>query len=485
MSINQGERFSNERYLTMTQVSKTLGTTLIDDIWKEVLTYRSAFMSQLSLRTVERNRLRIVLTPKINDRITQLDRRLSRIQMRLNEFMVQDEQKLHIKTLLYKDILKTVASTYDITFNEAIVAQLINGSASVLTPREMFLHDYFRGLELLQTSKERVFDETLLADIGRLFNMPPLSNYIYRTTEVKSARHVAVINNIQNHVLVNQIVDAINDFYAFFKNSRSSGNLPTIAMAAVILFFFDYIKPFEVHSELIAIILAKSYLAQNELELLAPYLNFELLLEKYNEAREDIFSEVKKSSDITYFLDLFMNVVNESLEIIEERIAYVATHELIAEKHELDEEIGDDLPLANDLFTHARQEQISARKPTPVFSPKPGAVQLPVAEEKEGMITPTEANLGVSELPLSLSENDILRLERHLREIDPSLSRASAYFYARHCTIGKYYTINDFKEVTGCAYETARTSMDHLAYSGYYRKEKFKNKFLYTPMKKE
>ena len=28
-----------------------------------------------------------------------------------------------------------------------------------------------------------------------------------------------------------------------------------------------------------------------------------------------------------------------------------------------------------------------------------------------------------------------------------------------------------FKETTSCAYETARTSMDHLANSGYYRKE--------------
>ncbi|HOA11141.1 MAG TPA: hypothetical protein PKO14_01810, partial [Bacilli bacterium] len=71
-----------------------------------------------------------------------------------------------------------------------------------------------------------------------------------------------------------------------------------------------------------------------------------------------------------------------------------------------------------------------------------------------------------------------------IRESDPSLSRAQAYFYARHCTMGKYYSINDFKEVTGCAYETARTSMEHLANSGYYRKEKFKNKFIYTPTRK-
>ena len=88
MSTNQGERFSNERYLTMNQVSRALGTTLIDDIWKEVLQYRNMFSVTIPLRTVERNRLRVVLTPKINDRLNQLDRRISRIQARIQEVYV-------------------------------------------------------------------------------------------------------------------------------------------------------------------------------------------------------------------------------------------------------------------------------------------------------------------------------------------------------------------------------------------------------------
>ena len=85
-------------------------------------------------------------------------------------------------------------------------------------------------------------------------------------------------------------------------------------------------------------------------------------------------------------------------------------------------------------------------------------------------------------LPVGLDEADAKKIEEHLMEFDPSLSRHEAGFYARHCTIGKYYTISQFKQTIGCAYETARTSMDHLVEAGYYRKEQYKNKYIYTPI---
>ena len=41
------------------------------------------------------------------------------------------------------------------------------------------------------------------------------------------------------------------------------------------------------------------------------------------------------------------------------------------------------------------------------------------------------------------------------------------------------------KQRLRCAYETARTSMDHLAELLYYRKEKIKNKYVYIPVERE
>ena len=79
-----------------------------------------------------------------------------------------------------------------------------------------------------------------------------------------------------------------------------------------------------------------------------------------------------------------------------------------------------------------------------------------------------------------LSEKEVKEYARYLLETNPSLSRNQANFFANHCTVGRYYTIQQFKKECKTAYETARTSMDKLAKEGYYEKRQVKNKFVYT-----
>jgi hypothetical protein len=105
----------------------------------------------------------------------------------------------------------------------------------------------------------------------------------------------------------------------------------------------------------------------------------------------------------------------------------------------------------------------------------------PVSEEAASQIE-FEVSVALPTLPIGLEERDAVKIEEHLVEIYPTLKRGQAYFYARHCTIGKYYTIAQYKRLLGCAYETARTSMDNLVELGFYRKEKLNNKFIYTPV---
>ena len=88
------------------------------------------------------------------------------------------------------------------------------------------------------------------------------------------------------------------------------------------------------------------------------------------------------------------------------------------------------------------------------------------------------------EKPPVLDEKQAARLEEHLLESNVMMKKGEAHFYARHCTIGMNYTIAQFKKEVGCAYETARSSMDNLVLLGYYRKEPYKNKFIYMPVKK-
>jgi hypothetical protein len=93
-----------------------------------------------------------------------------------------------------------------------------------------------------------------------------------------------------------------------------------------------------------------------------------------------------------------------------------------------------------------------------------------------------ESALSIEENPLS--EKEIKEYIQYLLETNPALNKNQASFLANHCTMGRYYTIQQFKKFTRCAYETARTSMDKLAQERYYSKLQVKNKFVYTPIKK-
>jgi hypothetical protein len=68
-------------------------------------------------------------------------------------------------------------------------------------------------------------------------------------------------------------------------------------------------------------------------------------------------------------------------------------------------------------------------------------------------------------------------------ETNPRIRKPQALFFASHSSLGRYYTIQDYKRTIRCAYETARTSMDNLAAEGFYQKLQIKNKFVYTPIK--
>lgn len=98
------------------------------------------------------------------------------------------------------------------------------------------------------------------------------------------------------------------------------------------------------------------------------------------------------------------------------------------------------------------------------------------------MSAPPEPSIAFE--PAPLSDKEAKEYVQYLLETNPRLSKNQASFLAFHCALGRYYTIQNFKDYAKCAYETARTSMDKLAAEGYYEKLQVKNKFVYTPVRK-
>ena len=52
-------RFTEETYATKAEVSRELRMSLIDNIWSNILKYRSGFYRYLSLKSIDKNQLMI------------------------------------------------------------------------------------------------------------------------------------------------------------------------------------------------------------------------------------------------------------------------------------------------------------------------------------------------------------------------------------------------------------------------------------------
>lgn len=79
--------------------------------------------------------------------------------------------------------------------------------------------------------------------------------------------------------------------------------------------------------------------------------------------------------------------------------------------------------------------------------------------------------------------DDLVAQKVHgLLESYPVLHKVQAHFLVTHCTLGKFYTVDEFKSGEKVAYETARKGMDMLAQLGFYAKSKTGKKFTYAPL---
>ena len=221
----------------------------------------------------------------------------------------------------------------------------------------------------------------------------------------------------------------MNDLFVFANDM----SLSAIAKFALIYFYMVYIRPFDNNSKELAMIYAKSVLAKDALGELAILLPFEEIL--FDDAMIDSYVlETQKSLDFTYFVKYFLEKV---------------------------------IPVIENMISTFKSMTCT---PTPVSS---------FEEVKPVYVAKTSISISEKESATVLN-----KIENELVERDPNLKRKEAHFYSRHREIGKCYSIADYKRFSRCVYETARTSMDHLAQLGYYKKIQIKNKFVYETIER-
>jgi Fic family protein len=427
-------RFTDDHYATKQDVAKTLGTAVVDALWGTILDYRATFARILPLQAMDKQPLQIVLTPSILEKVMAFDRKMSKVVSLLNYHQVQTELPSVFHPLLVP-ILTAIGKQYGASTAERNVMYILEEKDVERKAELASVNQYYRGLKLIAKRRQTKLDEDLMGDLLMLLNNTQELTMFYREKELTN-RPKSLVARVYEAAPYQLIEPMMQTLLTTIKTLT----LSPIVVATIALYYLDYIKPFEAFNDEMSFLLFKNILIHSDYESAACYLNLEQLME--NEAYEKRLLEVQRTRDITYLLDFLLQPMMSSIDQLLDRLLSMQKQAIVQEQNQS----------------------------TSTLSSFPSPAPLP-KETKP-----------FSSSEFTVGEVEANRLQQHLLETHPSMKKGEAIFYARHHTVGKYYTLSQYKQQLECAYETARTSMEHLVKLGYYRKEKYKNKYVYTPV---
>ena len=543
MAVNEYiKKFSNEIYATKNDIVKAMKTPLVDGIWTQVLEYRGDFYESLSLTNYDANRFSVCMTPSISKRLNSFERRLTTI---LNQYsrLQRNLANEFFKHKVYKKILKIIAKKYNVDTQDTVLDGIIDGTITYNLPTDqLILQRYYSCLADIEENYLQDIDENTIGDFySKLMGTDELTSY-YRKTDTDKYSGYS-IGRIKIGVAPQHIENAVEQLIKFINYDNQS----LIVKAVATLYDIYYIRPFENYSEEIAVLMLKKVLAYNDVNSIAALLCFETLLENKEELEGKIL-DCQKYCDLTYLITYVLNKVEPLVDKIADEIAESQKLTIKKELYQVDEEpkaevqkepifktapVTVDIPILNkeeiekeplaqnelerpfnepyktssietvkSVFedkvepkeeVHASESLAQEEKEEPSVETGRTPEEVKAYQELVRPVQPTlngsekvkfSQNIAISNVPTGLSEEEATRLETHLMEMNPNLSHGQAYFYARHCTIGMSYTVDQYKKCVGCAYETARSSMNNLVLLGYYKKEILKKKFVYIPVKR-
>ena len=485
-------RFTEETYATKSEVSRELRMSLIDNIWSNILKYRASYYRYLSLKSIDKNQLMVCYCQAVNNNINVMD---SKLLKQMGEYMKINNNNgdlSHFEEMCFINSLHQLARKNDIDISDVQLRSIVQGDVRDIPYDKRILRRYLGALRFIKAKYDREINIDFLADLYSAFTENPELTSFYRTNEDRNPNNRVLIDRIYSSAPVNLIDGLMNSLFSFI----STSSLSSVVKAIIVLYFINYVRPFPSENEEIALLLSKAVLANGSLSEFGAIIPIENLLNLNQDSFNKICVEVQKTNDLTYFVNFILKGINSSLDVLNDIKANFTSEVLKKDLYREDSE-----PTVTTSFvTNAEPAPapvVEQPAPAPVEPPvQPAPVLEPVKPEpapapapkpvvEKPAPTPVSHELAFSAIPEVLDEKQAARLEEHLLEMDPSLKKGEAYFYARHCTMHMHYTIEQYKKALGCAYETARTSMEHLVKLHYYEKMLVNNKkFVYTPIKR-
>lgn len=450
-------RFTFEKYCTKTEIIQSLGTTLIEPIWKEIVEYRKHFSTILPIYDYFNNHFSLTFIEPIQHKISETNDKIASYFRSYDKLADGSVAKYAFTHEMLKQSLQSLAIAKKIDASEITLTNIVENKNvdAIYEP----LVRYNRALQILANSiNEPIGEEFLAKYYAILRGEEELTSFYRETDSVSSASKALIDRDYDKGIPFDRIVETMDNLFAYLNREETS--IPV--KVAALIFMFNYVKPFEEFNTELSLLVAKKVLATNQLGSSIIFVPIESILID-NKLFNEISNETKKSHDFTYVFLRANNALEDALDASLDRIVQVGVRVL---KEEVI--LGDDPKKVKEEFgVELTKKPITEIFPKPEF--KAETVKTAEIQTPENVLTEKEYRI---------KEIDML-------ESDPYLKKGQAHFYVRHCTRGKYYSIQQYKKFEGCVYETARTSMDNLAKLGYYRKEQIKNKFVYTPINKE
>ena len=492
-------RFTEDKYATKLEVGRELKVSSVDPFWSNILSYRSHFYHYLSIRTIEKSMLLFCGCPAINSLVNNIEMKLIRVNRECAMLAPNSKQYKNVDYAFRKEIISILNECEELKVGDDFIESVLRNEVVSAIPNNMLLVNYLNALNYIKRSYVNPIDEDFLSELyAKLLGTEELTTF-YRNNEDRNPENRVLIDRVYTSAPVNLIGPMMNSLFTFI----ASSTLPTSLKASITFFYINFVKPFAKYSEEVAVLMAKAVLAHEAFGDSVATLPLEKLLLLPKEEAARIYVEVQKTADVTYFVDYVFKYLSRYCDDFLDDIANAKVAEIREDFYQTDEdkpveevEIPEPTRVENiDLFASQEEEDeeeeqlaeeaapVVAQQAEPVKQEAPVVAEQP--KKKTVKVTYVQEELAVAYIPVALDEKQAVLLEQDLLERDPELKKGEAKFYARHCTKGKKYTIAQYKKSLRCAYETARTSMDHLAELLYYRKEKVKNKYVYIPVERD
>ena len=497
-------RFTDENYVTKQGFFSALGTSLVEKLWDGVVNYRVVHSFTSRLRTVSQLPFRLTRTEALMAKYAAFEGKLFAVKEEYEKLGAMEEERSKAERGALYNCLRYACDLEGVKISEptlrTMLTPLFHDEGNSFTAITGY-RDYLRqNLGVAFASCESFFVEFFSA----LSGTDELTIF-YRVSDstVGSGR-------AGDYVKYNDIESVVAGLEDFVRNEK----MDSVEKAMLAMYFVSYVLPFAAHNSLAAVALGKKLLSRYGLGEAAYLLPLESLMFSTPKSKEP-FDEAAKTGDFTYVLLYYIEALTPLLDNMLNDWTKLRTDAL---KREFRSEMREEpvKPVAPVLTPVESKEEapkpvevVLPKEPTHVIEEVPPVIEPSVEEADEEPEEPVEIYVEEEEEPraieekpveevpvleslpydsrsvfapkVSLSDKEVKMAARYIVETHPDISKQQALFFASHSTIGRYYTIQDYKRTMKVAYETARTSMDRLAQAKLYKKLRIKNKFVYTP----